>query len=294
MDRGQFPACCQGMGAVRRGAGGIASQTVSTCQVARERTSLCGRRSSADCPGLPYPAWKGGTAVPRFGPAWLDTLWSANIADRAGEAGPRLLCTQRRIYLGDRPGEPGSHGQNRRPPKSDLSISSRPNKLLGTHPLNWFSSRRRFSNLERWPSSGGISPLNWFSRKSKTRRLERLPISGGISPVNWLLERRKTRRLERRPTSGGISPLNWSLERRNNRRLERRPTSGGISPLTWPLENKRSEMMCSPVTLPLELIVTPRHLPTGTSLDQVRSPRAFWMAIRASISVSSRWDGTSN
>ena len=70
---------------------------------------------------------------------------------------------QRRIYPGDRPSEPGPHGQNRRPPKSDLSISNRPNKLSGTHPLNWFPPSPSLDRLARLPNSGGISPLNWFS-----------------------------------------------------------------------------------------------------------------------------------
>ena len=55
---------------------------------------------------------------------------------------------------------PGPHGQNSRPPKSESPISNRPNKLLGTHPLNWFSPRYRSVRLARLPNSGGISPLN--------------------------------------------------------------------------------------------------------------------------------------
>ena len=49
--------------------------------------------------------------------AWLGTRWAADVAERTEDTGPRLPCAPRRIYLGDRPGEPGSHWQNRRPPK---------------------------------------------------------------------------------------------------------------------------------------------------------------------------------
>ena len=39
--------------------------------------------------------------------AALGTRWAADAAERTEDTGPRLLYAPRRIYLGDRPGEPG-------------------------------------------------------------------------------------------------------------------------------------------------------------------------------------------
>ena len=58
------------------------------------------------------------------------------------------------------PGEPGPHGQNWRPPRSEESIFNRSNKLLGTHPLNWLLPRPSTVRLKRLPKCGGISSLN--------------------------------------------------------------------------------------------------------------------------------------
>ena len=182
---------------------GLHSQTVSSCQVARERTSLCGRGSSADCPGLPRPTWKGAPAARGLGSAWLGTWWAADVAERAKDTGPRPRCAPQRIHPGDRQGEPGPHGQNRRPPKSDQTISNRPDKLLGTHPLSWFSSRLRYCRLARLPKSGGISPLNWFSPRDNRRRLASFPNSGGISPLNWLMSSSSS---VTRPLSSVVTP----------------------------------------------------------------------------------------
>ena len=104
---------------------------------------------------------------------------------------------QQRIYPGDRPGEPGHHGQNRRPPKSEVPISNRPDKLLGTHPLSSFPPRPRYSRLARLPNSGGISPINRLLMRSSAIRLARLPNSSGISPLNWLSQRPSHSRLAR-------------------------------------------------------------------------------------------------
>ena len=46
-----------------------------------------------------------------FGPAWFGTRWAADVAERIEDSGPRLLSAPRRIYLGDRPGEPGLTGR---------------------------------------------------------------------------------------------------------------------------------------------------------------------------------------
>ena len=67
-------------------------------------------------------------------------------------------------------------------PRSELSISNWPNKLLGTHPINALATAVR---LARSPNSGGISPV-LFSLRTIPSRLARLPNSGGISPINWL------------------------------------------------------------------------------------------------------------
>ena len=109
-----------------------------------------------------------------------------HVAERTEDAGPRLLCAPWRICLGDRPGDLGPHGRNRRPHRSELSISNWPDKLLGTHPVNWFLSRASRVRLARLPNSGGISPLNSFSLRYNSVRLARPPSSGGISPLNWL------------------------------------------------------------------------------------------------------------
>ena len=81
------------------------------------------------------PTWKGGPAALGLGPAWLWTRWAADVSERTEDTGPPFPCAPRRIYLGDRPGEPGPHGQNGRPPRSEILISNRPDKLLGTHPF---------------------------------------------------------------------------------------------------------------------------------------------------------------
>ena len=67
--------------------------------------------------------------------------WAADVAGCTEDTGPRLLCAPQRIHLGDRPDEPGPQGQNRKSPRSDISMFNRPDKLLGAHPLNWFSLR---------------------------------------------------------------------------------------------------------------------------------------------------------
>ena len=99
-----------------------------------------------------------------FGPTWFGTRWAADVAERIEDRGPRLLSAPRRIYLGDRPGEPGPHGQNRRLPRFTYSISTWPDKLLGTHPLNRLLSKSRSSKLPRLPNSGGISSRSDGSR----------------------------------------------------------------------------------------------------------------------------------
>ena len=93
-----------------------------------------------------------------------------DVAERIEDTGPRLLSAPRRIYLGDRPGEPGPHGQNRRLPRFTYSISTWPDKLLGTHPLNRLLSKSRSSKLPKLPNSGGISPLNWLLRRNSPVR----------------------------------------------------------------------------------------------------------------------------
>ena len=95
----------------------------------------------ADCPGLPRPTWKGAPAALGLGSAWLGARWAADVAERTEYTGP--------------------HGQNGSPPRSEYSISNRLDKLLGTHPLNWFPPRIRYVR-SRLPNSGGISPLNWL------------------------------------------------------------------------------------------------------------------------------------
>ena len=104
---------------------------------------------------------------------------------------PRLLYSPRRTYLTDRPGEPGPHWQNWRPPKLELSISNRPDKPLGTHPVNWLKLRSSTSRLTRLPNSGGISPLNCFlKRNSPVTR----PLSSVVTP-------------DHSPTSTSVSQL---------------------------------------------------------------------------------------
>ena len=104
-------------------------------------------------------------------------LWGGGRSRAHRVHGPRPLFAPRRIYLGDRLGEPGPHGQNRRPPRSEYSISNRPNKLLGTHPLNWFPLRNRSCSFAGLPNPGGIAPLNWLKLRLSDSRLARLPNS---------------------------------------------------------------------------------------------------------------------
>ena len=108
------------------------------------------------------PHMEGRPSSPRLGPAWLGIRWAANVAEHTEDTGPRLLCAPRRIYLDNRPGEPGPHGQNRRSPRAELPISNWSNKLLGRHPLNWIPLRPKDFRLASLPNSGGISPLNWW------------------------------------------------------------------------------------------------------------------------------------
>ena len=136
---------------------------------------------SAECPGLTPPTWRDGSAALALGLAWLGTRWAADVAERIEGTWPRLLSALRRIYLGGRPGEPRPHGQNRRLPRFTYSISTWPNKLLGTHPLNRLLSRTRCSKLPRLPNSGGISPFNWLLPRNSPVTLPRRPNSGGIS-----------------------------------------------------------------------------------------------------------------
>ena len=70
---GSFQGVVRTRGVIQKEAGEVAFRTVSTCRVARERTSLCGRRSSAGCPGPPYPTWKGAPTASGLGPTWLVT-----------------------------------------------------------------------------------------------------------------------------------------------------------------------------------------------------------------------------
>ena len=112
------------------------------------------------------------------------------------------------MYLGDRPGEPGPHGQNGKPTNLgvitlEALISDWPDKLLGTHPVNWFPRRSSRVRLARLPNSGGISPVNWFPRRSSRVRLARLPNAAGISPPNRFEERSSRVRLARLPKSAG-------------------------------------------------------------------------------------------
>ena len=41
-----------------------------------------GAGGSADCPGLPPPAWKGGPAALGLGPTLFGTRWAADVAER--------------------------------------------------------------------------------------------------------------------------------------------------------------------------------------------------------------------
>ena len=82
----------------------------------------------------------------------------------------------------------GSHGQNGRPPKSELIISNWSCNLVGKHPLNWLSLRYSLRSKARLPNSGGTSPINWLLSSSSLPRV-RFPNSGGISPLNWFQSR---------------------------------------------------------------------------------------------------------
>ena len=73
--------------------------------------------------------------------------------------GTRLLCTPRRIYSGDRPCDPDPQGQYRRSSRSEFSMFNLPDKLLGTHPLNWLLER--LSSLMRTDLAPAIK---WNSR----------------------------------------------------------------------------------------------------------------------------------
>ena len=130
-------------------------------------------------------------------------LWGGGRSRAHRVHGPRPLFAPRRIYLGDRLGEPRPHGQNRRPPRSEYSISNRPNKLLGTHPLNWFPLRNRSCSFAGLPNPGGIAPLNWLKLRLSDSRLAGLPNPGGIAPLSWLLERDS---LVTRPLTSVVTP----------------------------------------------------------------------------------------
>ena len=96
---------------------------------------------SADCPGLPRPTWKSAPPALGLGASYgLGTRWAADVAERTEDTGPRLLYSPRRIYLSRyRPGEPGaSLAELETTQVLNISISNRPDKPLGTHPVNWF------------------------------------------------------------------------------------------------------------------------------------------------------------
>ena len=71
---------------------------------------------------------------------------------------------------------PGPYGQNGRPPRSDSSVFNWTDKLLGTHPLSWFTWSNSTVRLARLPNSGGISPLNWFAWRISSAGLVRFSV----------------------------------------------------------------------------------------------------------------------
>ena len=117
----------------------------------------------------------------------------------------------------------GSHGQNGRPPKSELIISNWSCNLVGKHPLNWLSLRYSLRSKARLPISGGTSPINWLLPRYNTPSQARLPNSAGISPINWFCPMFSHPKLARLPNSGGISPLNWLLSSSSLRQVREVP-----------------------------------------------------------------------
>ena len=180
---------------------------------------------------------------------------AADVAERIEDTGPRLLSAPRRIYLGDRPGEPGPHGQNRRLPRFTYSISTWPTNCLARTRSTGCCRGPDVPSCRGWPNSGGISPLNRLLRRNSPVRLPRRPNSGGISPLSWLLSRARMFQVAELPNSGGnltAQPVAAEEQpcqvaeaaqlRRNPTaqlvvaeakcsKLPRLPKSGGISPL---------------------------------------------------------------
>ena len=94
---------------------------------------------------------------------------------------------------------PVPHGQNWRPPSSEYSISNRPDKLLGTHPLNWFPLRSQifqageFAQLRRYlpaqpvPAEGPDIP-GWRGLPNSRRQLPAQLVVAEVSDLSQVGE----------------------------------------------------------------------------------------------------------
>ena len=92
----------------------------------------------------------------------------------------------------------------------NVRISNRPDKPLGTHPVNWLKLRSNSVRLARLPNSGGISPLNWFRLRPQPSQVGEVAQLRRYLPAQLVVARASSPlRLARLPNSGGISPLNW-------------------------------------------------------------------------------------
>ena len=83
-------------------------------------------------------AWSGMALAPGGRRTWRSAQGTRNLAYCAFRE--EFISSTGRVSR-------GPHGQNWRPPSSEYSISNRPDKLLGTHPLNWFPLRYRYDRL---------------------------------------------------------------------------------------------------------------------------------------------------
>ena len=129
-------ARCAGMrGMSQRSFGAVAVLTARDC-----RARLEGSSSSAW-------AWNGMGSAPGGRRTWRSAQGTPNLAYCAlrGE----LISSTGRVSR-------GLHRQNWRPPSSEYSIFNRPNKLLGTHPLNW-SFPQRLSHFSQYGSIQGLA-----------------------------------------------------------------------------------------------------------------------------------------
>ena len=101
-----------------------------------------------------------------LGPACLGTRWAADVAERTGDTWPRLLYAPRRIYLGDRPGEPDLTGRTGGHPGLNNPYSTGPTSCLA-RTRSTGSHRGLDRSGRRGCPAPAVSPAQLVARKDQ-------------------------------------------------------------------------------------------------------------------------------